>query len=52
MIKTRVENGMKFMTIGMRKLVIGDENSPVRCDVVLHQNDGSFDDYCFICHMY
>lgn len=51
MIKTRVENGMKFMTIGMSKLVIGDENSPVRCDVVLHQNDGSFDDYCFIYHM-
>ena len=51
MVKYRQENGMKFMTIGMSKLVVGAENSPIRCDVVLHQNDGSFDDYCFIYHM-
>ena len=51
MVKYRQENGMKFMTIGMSKLVVGAENSPIRCDVVLHQDNGSFDDYCFIYHM-
>lgn len=51
MVKVREENGMKFMTIGMSKLVVGAEDSPIRCDVVLHQDDGSFDDYCFIYHM-
>jgi hypothetical protein len=51
MVKYRQENGMKFMTIGMSKLVVGAADSPIRCDVVLHQNDGSFDDYCFIYHM-
>lgn len=42
---------MQVMTIGMSKLVVGDEKSPIRCDVVLHQEDGHFDDYCFIYHM-
>lgn len=42
---------MQVMTIGMSKLVVGDEKSPIRCDVVLHQTDGHFDDYCFIYHM-
>lgn len=51
MVKVREENGMKFMTIGMSKLVVGAADSPIRCDVVSHQNDGSFDDYCFIYHM-
>lgn len=51
MVKVREENGMKFMTIGMSKLLVGVENSPIRCDVVLHQDNGSFDDYCFIYHM-
>lgn len=51
MVKVREENGMKFMTIGMSKLVVGAVDSPIRCDIVLHQNDGSFDDYCFIYHM-
>ena len=51
MIRFRTENGMKFMTIGMSKLVVGAADSPIRCDVVLHQDNGSFDDYCFIYHM-
>lgn len=51
MVKYRQENGMKFMTIGMSKLVVGAADSPIRCDVVLHQDNGSFDDYCFIYHM-
>lgn len=42
---------MQVMTIGMSKLIVGDEKSPIRCDVVLHQEDGHFDDYCFIYHM-
>ena len=51
MVKYRQENGMKFMTIGMSKLVVGAADSPIRCDVVLHQDNGNFDDYCFIYHM-
>ena len=42
---------MQVMTIGMSKLVVGEADSPIRCDVVLHQEDGHFDDFCFIYHM-
>ncbi|UTV61267.1 hypothetical protein JDFnp4_89 [Fusobacterium phage JD-Fnp4] len=42
---------MQVMTIGMSKLVVGEADSPIRCDVVIHQEDGHFDDFCFIYHM-